>query len=112
MAYDKDEPMYQLLANDKISEFNDARAAGKTVDLQEAHLRGADLKTLNADGLDLQDAYFRNADLRGIDFRNTNIEGASIIEAQISGCYFPHSLSAEEIRLSLEKGTRLRYSSE
>lgn len=110
MAYDKDDPMYQLLVDDKITAFNDARAAGKTVDLQEAHLRGADLRTLNADGLNLQDAYFRNADLRGIDFRNTNLEGASIIEAQISGCYFPLALSAEEIRLSLEKGIRLRYS--
>lgn len=110
MAYDKDDPMYQLLVDDKITEFNDARAAGKTVDLQGAHLRGANLRTLNADGLNLQDAYFRNADLRGIDFRNTNLEGASIIEAQISGCYFPLALSAEEIRLSLEKGIRLRYS--
>lgn len=109
MAYDKNDPMYQLLVNDKITEFNDARAAGKTVDLQEAHLRGADLRTLNADGLNLQNAYFRNADLRGIDFRNANLEGASIIEAQISGCYFPLALGAEEIRLSLEKGIRLRY---
>ena len=110
MAYDKDDPMYQLLLDDKINEFNAAREAGKTVDLKGAHLRGANLKTLNADGLDLQDAYLRNADLRGIDFRNANIEGASIIEAQISGCYFPLALSAEEIRLSLEKGIRLRYS--
>ena len=111
MAYDKDDPMYQLLLDDKIGEFNDARAAGKTVDLQNAHLRGADLKNLNADGLDLQNAYFRSADLRGVDFRKANLEGASIIEAQVSGCYFPKGLSAEEIRLSLEKGIRLRYSS-
>ena len=64
---------------------------------------------MDASGLDLSDAYFRGADLRGIDFRQTNLEGASMAEAKISGCYFPKELSAEEIRMSVELGTRLRY---
>jgi hypothetical protein len=37
------------------------------------------------------------------------LEGASINSAKISGTYFPPSLSAEEITLSLVHGTRLRY---
>ena len=64
---------------------------------------------MNADGLDFSNSYFRNADLSGIDFRNTNLEGASLLDAKLSGTYFPTELSAQEIRLSLETGTRLRY---
>ncbi len=64
---------------------------------------------MNARGLDFSNAYFRNADLSGIDFRTTNLEGASLLDAKLSGAYFPPELSAEEIRLSLDTGTRLRY---
>jgi hypothetical protein len=38
------------------------------------------------------------------------MEGASMINANVSGAYFPKDLSAEEIRLSLEHGTRMRRS--
>lgn len=109
MAADPNDPLYQLLLDEKIKEFNQARSEGKTVDLRGAHLRGRDLRNMNADGLDMRDVYLRGADLRGIDFRNTQMEGASICEAKISGCFFPRELAPEEIRLSLEKGTRLRY---
>ncbi len=39
------------------------------------------------------------------------MEGASIAHAQISGTYFPEALSADEILMSLNFGTRLRYRS-
>ncbi|MCY1251411.1 Pentapeptide repeats (8 copies) [compost metagenome] len=71
--------------------------------------RGLDLRELNADGVDFSDAYFRSADLRGIDFRNAHLEGASLAHAQISGTYFPVELSADEILMSMNFGTRLRY---
>ncbi len=109
MPADSNDPLYQLLLDEKIKEFNEARSEGKTVDLRGAHLRGRDLRIINAAGLDMRDAYLRGADLRGIDFRTTLLEGASICDAKISGCYFPRELAAEEIRLSLERGTRLRY---
>jgi len=109
MAVDPNDPLYQMLLDEKIKEFNAARAEGKTVDLRGAQLRGRDLRIMNVDGLDMRDAYFRGADLRGVDFRNTLLEGASICEAKISGCFFPRELTADEIRLSLEKGTRMRY---
>ena len=64
---------------------------------------------MNARGLDFSSAYFRNCDLSGIDFRETNLEGASFLDAKVSGVYFPDELSPEEIRLSLDHGTRLRY---
>ncbi len=109
MAYDPNDPLYQLLLDEKIKEFNDAKSAGQSIDLRGALFRGIDLRNLDAEGLDMGDAYFRGADLRGIDFRNTNLEGASLCEAKISGCYFPKQLSSDEIRLSVERGTRLRY---
>jgi hypothetical protein len=31
------------------------------------------------------------------------------MDAKVSGVYFPEELSPEEIRLSLDTGTRLRY---
>jgi uncharacterized protein YjbI with pentapeptide repeats len=104
-----EDPLYQMLRNELIAEFNVARETVDITNLRSGDYRGRDLRNLNADGLDFSDSYFRNSELKGIDFRNTNLEGASIIDAKISGCYFPDQLSPEEIRLSLETGTRLRY---
>lgn len=105
----KDDPMYRLLREGAIEEFNSRRAAGESCDLVGCDLRTMDLRKLDARGLDLRDCYFRQADLRGIDFSETNLEGASINAAKISGAFFPKQLSAEEITLSLTHGTRMRY---
>ena len=104
----KDDALYRLLREGKISDFNERHANGETCDLTSADFRSVDLTGLNADGLDLSHCYFRMSNLRGIDFSNTKLDGASIHGAQISGAYFPASLSATEILLSLEHGTRLR----
>lgn len=101
-------PLYLLLLEEDIAGFNARRARGEEVSLRGAQLRGLDLRGLVADGLDLGNACLRNCDLRGIDFRTTELEGATLTEARISGCYFPADIGAEEIRLSVEKGTRLR----
>jgi uncharacterized protein YjbI with pentapeptide repeats len=105
----KDDPLYQMLRQEDIKGFNEARERLDTSALRSGDYRGRDLRNMNAHGLDFSDAYFRNADLSGIDFRETNLEGASLLDAKLSGVYFPAELSAEEIRLSLETGTRLRY---
>jgi uncharacterized protein YjbI with pentapeptide repeats len=104
-----DNALYQLLHNENVAEFNRRHDEAKSAELRGGNYRGLDLRNLNADHLDFSDAYFRGADLRGIDFRNTRLEGASMIDAKISGCYFPKELSPEEIRLSITQGTRLRY---
>ncbi|MEM0953655.1 MAG: pentapeptide repeat-containing protein [Pseudomonadota bacterium] len=104
-----DDPLYQYLRNEQIKEFNEQRNSLDTSRLRSGDYRGRDLRNMNAAGLDFSDSYFRNSDLRGIDFRETNLEGASLIDAKVSGTYFPDALSADEIRLSLETGTRLRY---
>lgn len=80
-----------------------------TSELTGGDYRGRDLRKMNARGLDFSNAYFRNCDLSGIDFRETNLEGASLMDAKVSGVYFPAELGADEIRLSLDHGTRLRY---
>lgn len=105
------DPMYLLLREGCITEFNVKRAAGEKVDLRGCDLRGLDLRGLDADGLDLRDSYLRQSDLRSVDFRKTHLEGASINAAKISGAYFLAELTANEIELSLLHGTRMRYSS-
>ncbi|MDE1465710.1 pentapeptide repeat-containing protein [Spartinivicinus poritis] len=102
-------PLYDLLQDEKVKEFNKKRAAGETCDFSGGHFRGLDLRGINADGLNFSGAYFRAADLRGVDLSKANIEGASFADAKISGVYFPKQVSPEEIRLSVDKGTRVRY---
>jgi len=104
------DPLYQLLRTEDIKGFNEMRDQLDSSELRNGDYRGRDLRNMNADGLDFSNSYFRNADLSGIDFRNTNLEGASLLDAKLSGTYFPQALSAAEIRLSLDTGTRLRYS--
>lgn len=103
-----DHPLYRLLLAEDVAGFNARRSAGESVSLQGAMLRGLDLRGLDASGLDLRDACLRGCDLRGIDFRTADLAGATITEARVNGCYFAGSLAADELRLALEKGTRLR----
>lgn len=102
-------PLYRLLHNEKVRDFNAQKPKDGPVDLKGGDFRGLDLRLLDASGIDFTDAYFRGADLRGLDLRQACMEGASIAHAQISGAYFPADLSADEILMSLNFGTRLRY---
>lgn len=102
--------LYALLHEDDISGFNAQRPPG-SVDMRGGDFRGLDLRELNAQGVDFTDGYFRSADLRGLDLRQACIEGASLAHAQISGAYFPVELTADEILMSVNFGTRLRYRS-
>ncbi|MBC9249564.1 hypothetical protein A9179_04645 [Pseudomonas alcaligenes] len=104
-----DTPLYRLLHNEKVKDFNAQKPKGASVDLRGGDFRGLDLRLLDAQDIDFTDAYFRGADLRGLDLRNASLEGASIAHAQISGAYFPVELSADEILMSVNFGTRLRY---
>ncbi len=104
-----DDPMYHMLREGQITDFNTKKAAGGKVDLTSCDFRNTDLRGLEAEGLDFSNCYFRQADLRGVDFRGARLDGASLNGAKVSGTYFPASLTAEEISLSLVHGTRLRY---
>jgi len=102
-------PLYHLLRDNKIVEFNQRRAAGEAVDVAGVDLRGLDLRGLKADGLDFSGSYFRQTNLQGLDLSKADLHGASLHDAQISGVLFPRELGAEEIRMSHTLGTRLRY---
>jgi uncharacterized protein YjbI with pentapeptide repeats len=77
-------------------------------DLAYANLRGADLRAVNLRRANLRGAYCHSADLRGVDLSEAEIEGASFHMARVSGSYFPPTVTADELRLSLEVGTRVR----
>lgn len=97
----------RLLRHDRIDEFN-RRAAKEPPDLVDADLRGVDLRKADLSHADLRGAYLRQADLRGVDLSHAKLEGASIHGARIGGVLFPPDISAEEVRLSWELGTRMR----
>jgi uncharacterized protein YjbI with pentapeptide repeats len=104
-----DNALYALIHNEKITAFNAQKSKDTPVDLSGGDFRGLDLRALDAHDINFTDAYFRGADLRGLDLRSAKLEGASLAHAQISGAYFPVELTADEILMSVNFGTRLRY---
>ena len=105
-----EDPMFVLIRDEKISEFNKKVAEGAEVDFTGRSFRGLDLRGVDVDGIDFSNSYFRNADLSGVNFSTCNLEGVSIRDANISGAFFPIDISADEISLSLQTGTRMRVS--
>lgn len=102
-------PLYQMLREDQVDAFNQALENGQTCDFTQRDFRGLDLRGARLSGLDLSNAYFRGTDLRGIDFRGCQLDGVSLASARVSGCYFPAEISATEIQMSVELGTRIRH---
>jgi len=98
-----------LIQEERFADFNNLiEASGGKVDLTGAHLRGYDLRKCKLHKADLTNAYLRSADLRSCDLSEAKLDGASIKEAKVSGTLFPRNLPPDEIRISLEFGTRLR----
>ena len=104
----KEGPLVLLLRDGMVEEFNHAARQTENVDLSYANLRGGDLRNADLRKADLRNAYCHTADLRGVDLSQANIEGASFHRARISGSYFPRNVSAEELKMSVEMGTRIR----
>lgn len=107
MVLVRDSKWVSLLREGRFEEFNQG-AAQEAPDLRNADLRLLDLRHADLTHADLRGAYMRNADLRGLDLSGASLEGASLHDARVSGVFFPAVLSAEEIRLSLLFGTRMR----
>jgi uncharacterized protein YjbI with pentapeptide repeats len=103
------DPIYLLLREGRVEEFNRQRKAGEKYDLHACNFRGADLREFNVANIDFSDCYFRQADLRGLDLRTCQLEGASLHGAHVSGTYFPARLDPVEIEMSVRLGTRMRY---
>ena len=111
MAISKSKPLCQLLSSGKIDDFNrEAKRLG-TVDLADSDLRGLDLRRANLKSADLRGAYLRSADMRGLDLSDAQLAGASLRQAQVSGTLFPGNVAADELRISIDLGTRIRLRS-
>jgi uncharacterized protein YjbI with pentapeptide repeats len=104
------DPLYSLLREGSCEEFNRRRKAGENCDLRGCDLRGLDLREVEVANIDFSDCYFRQTDLRGLDLRSCRMQGASLHGARVSGAFFPVQLAAPEIELSVQLGTRMRYS--
>jgi uncharacterized protein YjbI with pentapeptide repeats len=106
--FPKEQVAFACLRAGDLDGFHSAVRGQRAVDLSDADLRGVDLRKADLSNVVLRGAYLRDADLRGLDLRHLDLAGCSILHAKISGAFFPANLSAEEIRLSQEQGTRLR----
>jgi hypothetical protein len=94
---------------DGRDKFNGLVAQGKIPHLRSQNLENLDLRGYHLANSDLSGAYLRGANLSGLDLRGAVFSGASMKGAKVSGCFFPNDLPADEIRLSLEFGTRIRH---
>ena len=103
-------PKVELLFEENIDTFNRLAAEGKAPDLRNTNLSSLDLRRAKLKGLDLAGCYLKSTDLRGIDFTGCNLHGCSMEKAKISGCLFPDNVTLNEIKFSVEYGTRIRTS--
>lgn len=103
-----DDPAFKSLRAGETSEFQRLIENRATVDFSSTDLRGTDFRAIDLRKIILRDAYLRDADLRGCDLRQVDLTGATIQNARIAGAYFPDTLAAEEIMMSVRHGTRLR----
>lgn len=101
-------PLYHLLREGEVDKFNEEIEKGNKAHLENSNLRGVDLKKAHLKGVSLKGCYLGSADMRALDLRFSNLEGASIKNAKIGGVFFPSNITPEEIRLSLDYGTRIR----
>lgn len=108
LRFPKDDQAFTCLRVDDFEGFLRATEGRETIDLSETDLRGVDLRRIDVDRVILRGAYLREADLRGLDLTRVDLEGCSMLHAKVSGVRFPTGLSAAEIRMSIELGTRLR----
>ena len=102
------DPAFKLLRVGEVDAFHKNIEERDVVDFTGADLRGTDFRKVELSKVILRDAYLRDADLRGCDLRDLDLEGVSLQNAKISGAYFPENVSANEIRMSLRHGTRIR----
>jgi len=105
----KHDPINDMLRDGKIEEVNTILANGAKPTFSGANFRGLNLTGLNTQGCDFSNSCFRLTDLRGLDLASCDLKGASLKGAKVSGTLFPANIPAQEIMMSIEHGTRLRY---
>jgi len=101
-----------LLRDEDMDKVNALLADGSApcfsnTDLGGLNLSGFDIQSKQA--LDFSNSRLCRSDLRGLDLSHCNLQGASLKEAKVSGVLFPAAIPAQEIAMSLQHGTRIRY---
>lgn len=109
MADIRRKPKPSMMFEENSEAFNNAVAKGQMADLSNQNLSDLDLTGFNLKNANLSGSYLRGADLSGVDLSGAYLHGASLKQARVSGCFFPPELPAEEIRLSVDWGVRLRH---
>jgi len=104
-----DDPAYKALRDGNREAFAEFIADRDIVDFSGCDLGGVDLRKVDISCVVLSGARLKGADLRGLDLSRHNLDGVSINNARISGSLFPRDISADEIRMSLHEGTRIRH---
>ncbi|MGL4208418.1 MAG: pentapeptide repeat-containing protein [Candidatus Adiutrix sp.] len=108
MADLKRTPKPKELYEENRENFNKQVSEGFIPDFSNQNLSDLDLTGFNLKNANLKGAYLRGANLGGLDLSEAMLFGASLKQAKVSGCLFPQAISADEIRLSVDLGTRLR----
>jgi len=106
-----DDPAYKALRDGDREAFTAFIANRDVVDFSCCDLGGVDLRKVDITSIELHGARLKGADLRGLDLSKHSLDGVSINNARISGTLFPRDISADEIRMSLHEGTRIRHGS-
>ena len=107
-----DNEIFQALRGGDLETFSRLVIAhGRPVDFSNADFRGTDFRGAELTNVIIRGAYLKDADLRGIDLRQVDLEGCSLHKANVGGTYFPDNISAAEICMSIEYGTRIRVGS-
>jgi hypothetical protein len=102
-------PKPKELFEENRQRFNEAVAKGLVPDFSGQNLSDLDLSGFDLHNADLSGTYLRGVSLGGVDLTGAYLHGASLKGARVSGCLFPVEISAQEIWLSVEKGTRIRH---
>lgn len=102
--------LYHAIIKDEILKAHDMIAKEDVSDLHSHSFRAVDLRKLQLEGqvVNFENCYFKNTDLRGLDLSLCLLDGASFHNARVSGVLFPEELIAQEIDLSVIRGTRVR----
>jgi uncharacterized protein YjbI with pentapeptide repeats len=99
---------FRALRAGEIDAFHRMVSGRASVEFSDGDLRAVDFRKVDLTKVSLRGAYLKLADLRGCDLRHMDLEGCSLHQAKVGGAFFPDNVSAEEIRLSLQEGTRIR----
>lgn len=106
--------IYQAIVNEDVDTFNKICLTHDHFDLSSHSFLSVDFRKFDLSKalFNFDNCYFKSSDLRGQTLSHSSFSGASMHLARVSGVLFPDNVSAQEIELSINKGTRIRLAPE